>query len=175
MKHNVLKALQPKKYFELLVEQEKLRTNGRSLGSHREITIEAWQGATVSVNLKDTVCLLSMSILPSKNKMNLNPKIEFSLSGTKTMHKDFLSQLINEQIKVEISEEQQGKIKLSVNFIGLFNLGGGTCCQQQWKCRDSHSLRNSSTCKEVQWIRWWANGWLYSAFEGYSAEGVQDN
>jgi len=55
MKHNVLKALQPKKYYELLVGQERIRTNTRDLGHHREITIKECQGSTVSINLEGTV------------------------------------------------------------------------------------------------------------------------
>jgi hypothetical protein len=66
------------------------------------------------------------------------------------MHKNFLAQLVNEQIKVEINEEQQGKIKLIVTIYFYFTLGSSPRCEQQWKCRDSDSFWNSVTCPKVQ-------------------------
>ena len=57
MKHTVIHALKPKKYYELLIEQEKVRYNSRDLNHHRLVTVSEWEGASVSVNLEGTVWL----------------------------------------------------------------------------------------------------------------------
>ena len=62
MKHTVIHALQPKKYYELLIDQEKVRYNARDLSHHRLITVSECEGSSVSVNLEGTVCLLSIAV-----------------------------------------------------------------------------------------------------------------
>jgi len=55
-----------------------------------------------------------MSLIPNKNRLDVDPKIEFIVTGSKTPHKEFLTQLINEQVGVSYQEDQVGKVKLVV-------------------------------------------------------------
>ena len=114
MKHTVLKALQPKKYFELLLEKEKTRLNARDLGNHRFLTVSHCEGPTVSVNLDGTIILLTLAIVPNKNIMDIEPKIELSITGVETMHKEYLTQLINETISVTYKPDLSSKVKLII-------------------------------------------------------------
>ncbi|CAI2379007.1 unnamed protein product [Moneuplotes crassus] len=114
MKHTVLKALQPKNYFELLLEKEKVRLNARNLSSHRDITVNECEGSTVSVNLEGTVCLVTLAIVPNKNLMDTTPPIGLSITGAESSHCDFLTQLINETINVQYNPESSIKVKLII-------------------------------------------------------------
>lgn len=111
MKHTVMQALQPKKYYELLLSE--IRYNARELNHHRKIAVSPCEGSSVSVNIEGSVCLLSMTIVPNKNRCDKHPKIELAITGSTSQHQGFLEQVLNEQIEIKYKDEVP-KVKLIV-------------------------------------------------------------
>lgn len=123
MKPNVMQALMPKKYYDLLLEQEKVRSNARDLNHHREYVVNECEGNTVSVNLEGTVCLVTITLLPNKNLLDLSPKIEFKITGAESKYSCFLSQLVNECIQVDYNQKSASKVKIVIIAHVLSNNG----------------------------------------------------
>ena len=114
MNSTVLKALQPKKYYENLLDDEGVRPNKRNKAQHRVLEHIESDEKALSVNLRKTVCLMTLAIVPNKNIMVSDPKIELSISGYESIHQDHLTQLINEVVKVEYKPDLPTKVKLVV-------------------------------------------------------------
>mmetsp|Transcript_17745 Transcript_17745/g.15664 ORF Transcript_17745/g.15664 Transcript_17745/m.15664 type:complete len:263 (+) Transcript_17745:19-807(+) len=119
MKHFVLKTIQPQNYYEMLLQNEKVRVNARSFHSQRDINIEKCEGHTVTVSVGETVCILTLTIVPNKNLLDLEPKIELSFNNSESFHNEHLVQLLNETIDIEYSPNFSPKVKviIAVNVI----------------------------------------------------------